>query len=311
MPGREAVARWLPWAGRLVAVLALGFLVWKARENWGALSAWTITPQVVCIVAAAVVGYGVVLMLLAESWHRLVSGVSKHKLSRFVTWPSFGLTQVAKYLPGNVFHYVGRHFYLVKLGVSHKASLTAMGWEAAILCVAATVCASIGWLLSPFLIFGVPHEAVRLTIAALAAALVVGLTATLVLRARSPRLEPLIPPAAALFPAGVVLLAFFVGQGAIFASLFLAVGAPMTIKAFAIAGLSWLVGYLTPGAPGGIGSREAVMVGLAAPLVGSADALILAALFRVVTTLGDLVCFGISAAIARRGKALGFSAQAA
>ena len=32
------------WAGQLVAVIAVGVLLWSAKANWAALRGWTITP---------------------------------------------------------------------------------------------------------------------------------------------------------------------------------------------------------------------------------------------------------------------------
>ena len=53
--------------------------------------------------------------------------------------------------------------------------------------------------------------------------------------------------------------------------------------------VSWTLGFLTPGAPSGIGVREAVLVFLLSPLVGSAEAIILSILFRLVTVGGDVM----------------------
>src|SRR3546814_9620714 len=57
--------------------------------------------------------------------------------------------------------------------------------------------------------------------------------------------------------------------------------------------LSWVLGFLAPGAPAGLGAREGIMLLL---LHGSAPAealLIFVLLARVVTVLGDGLCFGI------------------
>lgn len=55
--------------------------------------------------------------------------------------------------------------------------------------------------------------------------------------------------------------------------------------------IAWLIGYLTPGAPGGIGTREATLIALLWFLHQDDAVLIATALFRVVTTLGDVVLF--------------------
>lgn len=50
---------------------------------------------------------------------------------------------------------------------------------------------------------------------------------------------------------------------------------------------AWVVGYVVPGAPGGLGVREAMMVVLLAPLTGEAVATGLAVSMRLTTLLGD------------------------
>ena len=53
--------------------------------------------------------------------------------------------------------------------------------------------------------------------------------------------------------------------------------------------ICWLGGFLVVGAPGGLGVREALFLGILGPLVGEAPALVSALTFRVATTLGDVV----------------------
>jgi hypothetical protein len=54
---------------------------------------------------------------------------------------------------------------------------------------------------------------------------------------------------------------------------------------------AWFIGYITPGAPGGVGVREAALVVLLGPSLGEATALSVAAGLRLLTMLGDLLLF--------------------
>jgi uncharacterized membrane protein YbhN (UPF0104 family) len=56
---------------------------------------------------------------------------------------------------------------------------------------------------------------------------------------------------------------------------------------------SWTVGYVVPGAPGGVGVREAVMVLLLSPIVGEGAAVGLGISMRLTNMLGDAVAFGL------------------
>ena len=53
--------------------------------------------------------------------------------------------------------------------------------------------------------------------------------------------------------------------------------------------VSWLAGFIVPGAPAGLGVREAIMLAVLGPLYGSALAIGLSIAARLVSTSGDLL----------------------
>ena len=55
--------------------------------------------------------------------------------------------------------------------------------------------------------------------------------------------------------------------------------------------VSWLVGTLMPGAPGGIGVRESIFVVLRGSVLMDYEALLLAVLLRIVTVGGECICY--------------------
>jgi uncharacterized membrane protein YbhN (UPF0104 family) len=63
------------------------------------------------------------------------------------------------------------------------------------------------------------------------------------------------------------------------------------VGAYAIA---WVAGFVTPGASGGIGVREAVLVALLSPFTSPANALVLAIILRLITIIVDLLLFGLT-----------------
>jgi len=58
--------------------------------------------------------------------------------------------------------------------------------------------------------------------------------------------------------------------------------------------LSFVIGFLAPFSPGGLGVREGAFVVLAGPLLGSPFAAVLAISVRVAFTLSELICIGLS-----------------
>jgi hypothetical protein len=74
---------------------------------------------------------------------------------------------------------------------------------------------------------------------------------------------------------------------------------PFYTGAFAAA---WIVGVVAIYAPGGLGVREGLLIGLLHSRLGSADALVVAAASRVVLTLVDILMAGAATVILRRGN---------
>jgi uncharacterized membrane protein YbhN (UPF0104 family) len=58
--------------------------------------------------------------------------------------------------------------------------------------------------------------------------------------------------------------------------------------------LAWLLGFIVPGAPGGIGIREAVFVSLFGHALGDGLAAGVAIALRLMTTISDLLTFVIA-----------------
>jgi glycosyltransferase 2 family protein len=69
---------------------------------------------------------------------------------------------------------------------------------------------------------------------------------------------------------------------------------PIYTGAFAVA---WIVGLVAIYAPGGIGVREAVLVAILGPRIGTADAVLVSTASRVVFTVADLMAAALSVAL--------------
>ena len=66
--------------------------------------------------------------------------------------------------------------------------------------------------------------------------------------------------------------------------------------------LPWAIGFVTPGAPGGIGVREATMVLILSQVMPPLESLLIPVLMRMVTIAGDFVAFALSYAKFRPGQ---------
>ena len=275
--------------GLLLVVVSIVLVGAQLRHQLAALREM-LTLGVLVHLALGGLSYGASLLLISYAFWLLlrwqgVAGVALPESHRV-----YGRTQIAKYLPGNVFQILARHVEYrlrgagdVQLGLA--AVYEVLGMAAAAACLA---------------IVGLPFLAGRVE-PRMELALACGLGAAVCGTLLVPRMVAWIlrrrgqPSGAQQITAGrfASLLAlygtFFVVSGALAFSLHTR-ASPDHLGSFSVIPayvLAWLCGFAVPGAAAGLGVREAVMV----LLFRETPAALFAALgMRVVTTLGD-VCF--------------------
>lgn len=282
----------------VVTIASLGFLAW-AIAGTGVLAdpAWR-DPALVGRVALAGCVYAAALLFVVAGWLMLVRSASpERKLALRTGFRIYGLSQLYKYLPSNVLHYVGRHAALRQAGIGHlPAALGGFG-EIALLMPAALGVAALAAYLGDV---PLDHRIAPTVLAALA----LGATCALVLAAVSPRLRgdgrtaqvfgTLSSPAVRRAAAGAFAcyLLFFVSSSAAFAIVATAGGVWQTSDALlltAVWAAAWALGFAVPGAPGGLGVREAVMIAGLSPAAGLDGAALVALAMRLATIAGDVV----------------------
>ncbi len=245
--------------------------------------------------------YGGVVAMMALAWQQVQCAACAHALPLWPLVRVYCVTQFAKYLPGNVGHYVGRHVWTRRYGIAHSALLAAGIGESAVLVFAAVV-----WS-APLLNAEVTHQGFGAywVWAAQAGVLVI---AWLTLRRLPVTSEGIALPRrmwGAIVTRMLPLhLLFFASLGALLYGPAMVLGAPVDVLKIlpAAAAISWLAGFLVVGAPGGIGVREVVFVGVLAGRMPEADLLALAAVMRVITFGGDLIAFAAAGILGRRDE---------
>ena len=291
---RQAISRLFRWAGIAAASALTAWFVWRlVLADWSSLPA-ELPPILLVATPALALVYACLGLLLAFAWSWLAGAFTgeDHGQVRL-----HATTQVMKYLPGNVFHLAGRHGFAKRQGASHRALVLAALAEAGLLVFAAGI---VAMLALPYLsgLIALP-PAIWITAGA---CMLTGLALVLawqrdrvggILRKLKSARQP-------LMGAGLAHLVFFSASGLIGYVLFALIAGDnasgylaATMGAMALA---WLAGFLTPGAPAGLGVRESVLLIILAPAAGEASILALAALFRIVTVLGDgLLALGAAA----------------
>ena len=301
--GAGGRSRWLTAA--VLALVATFFVVTLAARWNDVISVnWRLRPglfALACVLLA--VSYALVaclwgLALGRAAGTRVVVGVR--------IW---FLSNLARYVPGNVWSYVGAVELARREGVARPTTLAVM---------ALTQVLSVGVAL----LAGLPvlvAERARLGRPALLGAVVVLAAAGLAalfrrrLLALARRRLPGFDPAGLTPSAGTVVLlvvgyaVYWVVSGLAFAALaaslasLAAADVPLVVAAYAAA---YAVGFLTLLTPAGLGVREAVLVVALAPVLPAGPALVVALVSRVWMMLAELVGAGVAHLAARRRSTL-------
>lgn len=273
----------LKLAGAAVLTAALWFLARTMTANWAELGRWRPAPEQVAALIALAAAYAVLLMLLAEAWHRICGVFGDEPRER--TWRSYTTTLVARYLPGNVLHLAGRAAMLRGGSLDERELGRATALELVIVPGGAILALLCLWPLLPMPLLPDAISQVVPVGGPIAAA---GLIAVLALAAPRPRGRSVLR----LGPVLGLATLFMLGLGGVFAVVAATVSSVAPSAALPVAIVAWVAGYVAPGAPGGVGAREAMLVAMAGALgTSDGEALLAAILFRIVTMSGELFCF--------------------
>lgn len=239
---------------------------------------------------------------LGWMWGRLLLRRG-YKLPRaqLVSWYYTG--QLGKYVPGGVWAVVGRAEMAVRGGVPRADAYSVTGLSMFTTYSAAALCAALGSLLSwerP--IIG----------AALLLALLFGISVYAIapLRQRLVGLLRKVTSGTNELTAPKDMLALTIVQ--VPAWIMISLSTTITAHAFGaevgvlhmffVSSLSWLIGFLVIGAPGGLGVRESIFTGLLSASVGTSTALSLAVASRMIFVSVDFLGALIFNLIARKLK---------
>ena len=279
---------WLRRVGTAIAVCSLVYVAVRFLEYRAELAVALVPRAVWLAVPALALLHAAAGVLLACAWRDLLATNGQRPGLRWSV-SIYGLSQLAKYIPGNVFHFVSRqargaadglpHGVLGRSSLCELLSLAAAGaiiglWALPL------IDGRLGWL-------STPHAG--------AAVVVLGLLAARV--TVGARMARVLGAHLLILLSGAVVFLWLL-------SLLDALPDPAAWLPFCGAyTIAWLAGFATPGAPAGLGVRELVLLFLLRGDVQDEELLLAVTLARVISVLGDTLFF-CAAAWAASGLSL-------
>ena len=278
----------------VIILLSFWFIGEKFWEHHNWLQTSALNYELLITVFVCSIIYGLSEFLLSFAWRRLLIWFGDKDISTNLCNRIYGKSQIAKYIPGNVFHVLGRHILGSQAGIKHIVLAGATVYEILGLLSISTL---IGF--SGMVIFGLGNIYFSLyqIISILLTTLVItGLAIPLAPYLMS--LRGIIIPYKGMgdlflniSKVYLFYFIFFLIAGlllVVIVNIFLDINFIITAKLIVIFSIAWIAGFIIPGAPGGIGVREAVIIFFITPIIGEAQSIAVAIALRFITLLGDV-----------------------
>jgi hypothetical protein len=295
--------------GRFLVVLSIIFLAVKLVHHFHEIPRFTWGPWAYLSLFGSIMVCVVIAVISSYIWSVLLRGGGVFLTLR-QAYIITGQTQIGKYLPGNVFHYVGRFALARRQGIPGEAILLSTGVETFLVIATSVAIVGVGLFFSD----GVPawiKESVNATSLPTVLAgitlfgVILGIVAFFLPQVRSwirARLAYL--HIRRLSISMFLYLMVFISLGIVIALLLTTLwGIDTGMQWYHFTwgfALAWVLGFVTPGASGGIGIRELVFVGLYGKELGEGLAVGLAVVLRIITSLGDLATFALAYSLGRQ-----------
>lgn len=266
------------YTGSIIALLSVLFVAHRIHVYWAQIPDDTFTLKLLALLMLLAGIYGAANTLLASAWRILMKSLEQAISGRTAT-RIYGLTQLAKYVPGNIFQFAGRQLLAMSYGFSGKAIAKSAFLE--LLLLVLTGAGFTLWM-SPLLYpaFSVVYG---LSIFIIMAALIAwglkwrGHAGLIMVIAR-------------------YFLFLFI-SGAVFLCVLYSIvdsWTPTLVQLLPLIGayvIAWLAGLITPGSPAGVGIREFLLILLLKPFFAEIDIVIAVILSRMTTVVGDFLFY--------------------
>ncbi len=297
------------YLGHILVIVAILYLIFRYNSE--------ISHNQLELPELKITALASLLFLLANSiavtaWQHITNNLQKTKISYVTAYRIWMQSNIGKYLPGNVFHYVGRFTLSHQEGINSAPTILGIFSEVILLSIAAILLtlpfyfAESDSLLENFPQLSSLNSVILIflltcVLAALVIFFVVKGKRTFL---KTSKLNPIDIKTSAKLVASVSLVPLFcyllifsiagLTAQAIITNFWhspVNITTTLLISAYAV---SFMVGFLLPGAPGGLGVRELALVSILTPYLGFSESFSLALTLRICSFLADFLGASIS-----------------
>jgi|GEM_PF-1220303 len=241
----------------------------------------------------------------ALAWRNLLRIFSAKNIPVKIVFGLYFKSNIAKYLPGNVFHFAGRHLLIEEKMVSHTQLLLANLFEIGLLIISSVSLVLIGVLTGLLEIPEVILSMISFKYL-LGGSIIIFIAGALIfiLLFKTKRFE-FFSNVLSLFNSGTVKKLLF--SSCLYSIMYITTGIIFYLVIYYLTGsdfsfilllrvififtLAWVSGYIVPGAPGGVGIREAILIIMMSPYHDQSVIAMASVILRIITIFGDIFTY--------------------
>ena len=269
--------------GKTLGILGLLFVFYKLSQEYtlsSFIEQFTLTLKILPFLFFL---NFVSILIGIYAWHIMLLNYAKEPFSYSTSYYYFAKTEISKYLPGNIFHFIGRQILASKLGIT-QVEMAKISVLFSFFLLTATIFSS---TLFAFFSQGIPPYILTLmALSSIIIVIVIGFTYTSFPIHKKVSMNISLAVSVALQGIMLGIIVIYLSEQAISIELFF-----LCVSIYIV---SWLIGFVTPGASGGLGVREGTFIAITSYLYIdiSADIIIFSVLLvRLINIFIDIILF--------------------
>ncbi|MCL2932150.1 MAG: lysylphosphatidylglycerol synthase domain-containing protein [Trichodesmium sp. MAG_R03] len=295
---QKALSSIKPYLRWIILGVTLFFLAKTLKDNWEQVleirishSGWVSLGTAFVITIMAHVWSGWVWFWIIKEFNQSVN--SRWAIRVYL------VTNIAKYLPGNIWHFYGRITETKKVGVPVEIAILSVLIEPLLMAAAALAFALVGSIqenfflqfLCFFVVISIVHPRIL--------NLIIKYLVKIKLKFKKSDLDAVNELKLERYPIkpflGEICFVLLRGSGFLLTMLaFNTIEFNQILLIFSVFSLAWLLGLVVPGAPGGVGVFEATALALLEPKFSPGIVLSAVAFYRLISILAETVAAGLA-----------------
>lgn len=249
---KESLKRIATLIGKLLGIAGLLFVFYKLFQEY-TLDSFMAQLSLLLPLLPLLFLINILSTLLGiYAWHLMLCNYAIYPLAYKTSYYYFAKTEIAKYLPGNLFHFIGRQALASNIGIRQK-EMAKISLLFSFLLLAATLFSS-----TFFALFSSEIPVYILILMGISC--IIAAAATYYTYPSFPGKEKIKMNAILSFSVALQGLML----GILVAAQTEAVTTALFFESVSIYIISWMIGFITPGASGGLGVREGTFIAIAA-----------------------------------------------